>query len=288
MTMGDEQMMRKILDRFEKDCFDDIAATLSSQGCRTIQYDLIGRGFSSPSPNGRYDVEAHVSQLENLIAHLHLERFHVVGHSMGGALSTLYTVKNASKVISLTLIAPAGLMNSFPLSLAKGCMQSTLRSYLSSRSQQENAWRSDFYMKTGVSKERENKMVTSMHKMYDNNPESFNAFFRSVVEFPLYGLEDTVALLGKLQDLPINLIWGKADKSVPYTNYKRWAEILVKENHDLRMAKHDKAGHALIIEFHEEVAKQIYGFIKLRSPGYIHGEEFSDWPYLVFTSQMIA
>eukprot|EP01031_Cornospumella_fuschlensis_P036828 gene36828-44674_t len=265
-------------------CFDPIAATLSSRGYRVIQYDLIGRGFSSPSPRGRYDAEAHVSQLEALITHLGLERFHVVGHSMGGALSTLYTVKNSSKVASLTLIAPAGLMDSFPLSLAKGCLQSSLRSFLSSRSGQENAWRNDFYLKTGKSKEREDEMVETMHKMYDNNPEAFNAFFRSVVEFPLYGLEETVASLGKLKDMSVNLIWGKKDKAVPYTNYKRWAEILVREGHEVRMAKHDKAGHGLMVEFHEEIAEQIHGFIKISSHATMKdGEEVKlDWTYFIF------
>lgn len=37
--------------------------------------------------------------------------FHLVGHSMGGALAALYTAKHPRQVRSLTLLAPAGPSN---------------------------------------------------------------------------------------------------------------------------------------------------------------------------------
>jgi pimeloyl-ACP methyl ester carboxylesterase len=246
-------------------CFDRLALALSSKGFRVLQYDLIGRGLSSPSENGRYGSKEHIFQLAQLILDLSLPRFHLVGHSMGGALAVLFALQHSDKIKSLTLVAPAGLMNVFPLSMIKSsrCLQGPLRSMLSSRRNQEKAWRNDFYSHKGAALELEEQTVQSMHWMYDHNPEAFNAFFRSVIEFPLYGLDEEVRRLGRC-DIPVLLVWGQADKAVPYKPCcQRWQNLLSEGGSKVTIKSYKRAGHGLLTEIHEVVNKDIEQFVSL-------------------------
>lgn len=244
-------------------CFDQLVPHLVKGGYRTLQYDLIGRGFSEPSGNGRYGAEEHIQQLDQLVRDLQLPSFHVVAHSMGGALAALYTIQHKDMVKSLTLVAPAGLMNSFPLSLLKSgrCLHGVLRGSLSARSNAEKAWRDDFYSHEGEALVLEEEMVRSQHLMYDHNPEAFNAFFTSVLQFPLYGLEAEVKQLAQCDGLPFLLLWGRADKAVPYACCKRWTKLLQSNGAKLVVKKYLKAAHGLLAETHEEVGRDIVDFL---------------------------
>jgi pimeloyl-ACP methyl ester carboxylesterase len=67
--------------------------------------DLRGCG-DSEQPEMGYDLETLVSDIEQLITHLGLETFHLVGHSLGGALVQEFSCRFPEKVTSLILVAP--------------------------------------------------------------------------------------------------------------------------------------------------------------------------------------
>lgn len=99
---------------------------LVQEGYHVLAYDLIGRGYSAPSSSNVYDSTEHVEQLYNLLKNLQLikldstatpTRFNLVGHSMGGAVATLFASKYPQYIKSLVLLSPAGLMKSFKLNL---------------------------------------------------------------------------------------------------------------------------------------------------------------------------
>ena len=73
----------------------------------TLAYDLPGHGRSLHAPGaGRAGAMA-----KGLIADLDargVERFHLAGHSMGGAVATLAATRAPDRVASLTLLAPGG------------------------------------------------------------------------------------------------------------------------------------------------------------------------------------
>lgn len=79
-----------------------------------ILYDQIGCGQSSePSDINAYSIEFATDDLEKLILHLGLKKFHLVGHSFGGLIAFEYvkrllgnhvaTTENDQKCLSLTL-----------------------------------------------------------------------------------------------------------------------------------------------------------------------------------------
>jgi pyruvate dehydrogenase E2 component (dihydrolipoamide acetyltransferase) len=74
---------------------------------RTIAYDLPGHGRSLKFPAAGPPKVAASAVLHDLDAR-GLERVHLVGHSMGGAVAVLIALAEPRRVASLTLLAPGG------------------------------------------------------------------------------------------------------------------------------------------------------------------------------------
>ncbi|MEP0232324.1 MULTISPECIES: alpha/beta fold hydrolase [Roseibium] len=81
--------------------------TALSPSRKSIAFDLPGHGQALDWPrigNAGVAANAVAQSLETL----ELERVHLVGHSMGGAVASLVALKDIEKVASLTLLAPGG------------------------------------------------------------------------------------------------------------------------------------------------------------------------------------
>ena len=79
-----------------------------AEGRRTIALDLPGHGGSIKDV-GAGDAGALTDVVESTLTALGIERAHLVGHSMGGAIVALLAARKPERVASLTLISPAGL-----------------------------------------------------------------------------------------------------------------------------------------------------------------------------------
>lgn len=82
--------------------FAGIAQALQPQW-RTIALDHRGRGDSDWDPQRRYDTLTYVADLEAVVGALGLERFHLLGHSMGGANAIVYAARHPQRVRSLVI-----------------------------------------------------------------------------------------------------------------------------------------------------------------------------------------
>ena len=77
--------------------WEPVAAALAGR-YRLIALDHRGRGDSAWDPAGDYGTEAYVSDLEQFADSLALDRFALVGHSMGGTNGLVYTAHNPGRV----------------------------------------------------------------------------------------------------------------------------------------------------------------------------------------------
>jgi pimeloyl-ACP methyl ester carboxylesterase len=75
---------------------------------RAIAIDLRGHGESDPPAAGSYDVVDLAADIAAAVDSLELERFVLVGHSMGGAASIAYAGANPDRVAGLVLIGTPG------------------------------------------------------------------------------------------------------------------------------------------------------------------------------------
>lgn len=74
---------------------------------RTIALDLPGFGLSD-KPKLNYSINFYVSFLEKFIKRIKLNRFFIIGSSLGGHIAVEFTIRNRDIVDKLVLISPAG------------------------------------------------------------------------------------------------------------------------------------------------------------------------------------
>jgi len=221
------------------DTWTGLATVLHPAGYSVLAYDLMGRGDSRYPENNIFDAASHVDQLRKLITSLRINvdaegkprRYHMVAHSMGGAITAAYCALHGAEVQSTVLLAPAGLMSmAGPLWLIRnccGCFRSFVKSAL--QSGQENAWRQDFVDPKG---ERANAQVARLSKLNARVPTHFEALWQCILQFPLGGLDKEVQQLAE-SNTSVFLIWGYMDKAVPFDNYTKWRRVLETANPDM-------------------------------------------------------
>jgi pyruvate dehydrogenase E2 component (dihydrolipoamide acetyltransferase) len=93
---------------------------------RTIALDLPGHGGSTKSV-GAGDPAALTDVVETALVALEVEHMHLVGHSMGGAIAVLLAARRPASVVTLTLIAPAGLGPEINTTFTEGFVHATRR-----------------------------------------------------------------------------------------------------------------------------------------------------------------
>lgn len=74
-----------------------------------LALDLSGHGENPQYPERSYSVDAQVAFVHRVLTHLDIKQAHLVGNSMGGAISSLYAADYPQQVLSVTLISPAGI-----------------------------------------------------------------------------------------------------------------------------------------------------------------------------------
>ena len=74
-----------------------------------IAVDLAGHGDSEKSLTTDYGLIKQADRLNSLMTKLNIEKFHIAGNSMGGAISAIFSLNHPEKIKSLTLIDAAGI-----------------------------------------------------------------------------------------------------------------------------------------------------------------------------------
>ncbi len=94
-------LLHGLLDSSEGwSCLDD------ALGCNRIAFDLPGFGYSDPPSRG--SVQHYARDIAEGLEMLGVEHFTLVGHSLGGAVTTALAELLPASVTALVLLAPAG------------------------------------------------------------------------------------------------------------------------------------------------------------------------------------
>jgi pimeloyl-ACP methyl ester carboxylesterase len=233
--------------------WDKTFPDLIKAGFRVLRYDHYGRGFSD-RPRAVYGYDLYDTQLLELIKGLKLKTpLHLVGLSMGGAVSVIFTDRYPDLVSRVCLISPI----SFPHQISTG--QKLAKVPLLGESVMAVA--GDSLIKKGV--------LSSLYKM-QRFPEFMEKFeiqliYRGYVEAILSTLRnispelvvDAFRQVGK-QKRPMMLIWGKDDEILPFSLSRKVKEVIPHiEFHSI-----DKAGHSSHYEKPEAINPLIVEFLE--------------------------
>jgi pimeloyl-ACP methyl ester carboxylesterase len=90
----------------EAHVWDDAAPAVAPY-YRTLAFDLRGHGDSDRDPEGRYDYDFHVADLESALAALGIERLVLVGHSLGGRVAMRFAGKHPDRLAGLVIVDSA-------------------------------------------------------------------------------------------------------------------------------------------------------------------------------------
>ena len=207
-------------------------ASLERANYCVLMYDLIGRGMSDFPSSNTFDGAIHVSQLRRLVANVRSlranlsEKYHIVAHSMGGAIAALYASQYPDEIHSVVFLSPAGLMNAGFFRFIRsccGCMKDLVRSGQSG----DKIVRGEFTQHKGKALEYENEEVRLFDLTNASNHRQFDAFWGSAMQFPLFGLDKEVKAVGAAPTISTMVMWGKKDGAVSFRpNFERWKKNL--------------------------------------------------------------
>jgi pyruvate dehydrogenase E2 component (dihydrolipoamide acetyltransferase) len=174
-----------------------------------IRIDLPGHG---KSPKLRIDSFADlVREVRRAFDDLGLEAAHLVGHSLGAAISIALADTRAKRLSSLTLIAPAGLgpdINGDALSgICRATRAESLGPWLRSLVANEDIV-TDSYVRLAMAGREDANLRAGQSRLADGLfPDGVQAF-------------DLRAALERI-DTPTRIIWGKQDAIIPWKHALR-------------------------------------------------------------------
>jgi pyruvate dehydrogenase E2 component (dihydrolipoamide acetyltransferase) len=174
-----------------------------------IRIDLPGHG---KSPKLRIDSFAElVREVRRAFDDLNLDAAHLVGHSLGGAVSIALADTRAKRLSSLTLIAPAGLgpdINGDALSgICRATRAESLGPWLRSLVANKDIV-TDSYVRLAMAGREDTNLRAAQSRLADALfPDGVQAF-------------DLRAALERI-DTPTRIIWGKQDAIIPWNHALR-------------------------------------------------------------------
>lgn len=225
---------------------------LTAAGFRAVAIDTPGFGYSE-APGEILDEAGTTAFLEAFLDTFYLERVHVVGHSLGGALATVFALDRPERVNRLALVAPAvgpdvnpalrllALQVSRPL-VRPLALRQVFGLFAAS-------WDDDLLAEEIADAERWLADPAARH------------YFWNVLRagLRLRGVRPERLLLDRLPDLsmPALVVWGRRDQILPISNLEKIRARLP----DARYEVYPKAGHMLPYEAAEKFNQDLVDFL---------------------------
>ncbi len=215
--------------------WNPVFSFLTEAGFRVLRFDLYGRGYSD-RPKLPNDLKLFENQVLELVQKLEFSKapFNLIGLSMGGAISMMFTRNHPDLVRKLILVDPAGLPmkdKMFPAFLKIPVLGKVLFRLIAPKRLSSNLDDDLMHPETFPN-----------FKQLFMEQFRFKGYFRSILStiqnFPMEGLESEIGELGRV-DIPMQLFWGELDTTVPYYLHEDLCRLLPSvEFHSIADAKH--------------------------------------------------
>jgi pimeloyl-ACP methyl ester carboxylesterase len=233
--------------------YDPTFEFLSKQGFQVLRYDLFGRGYSD-RPNLQYDIDLFVKQLRELLDALNFQKVHLVGLSMGGAITAAFIEQYPRYVAKHVLIDPSGakaIALSKLLQVVKLPVVGELLLSLFGSASMIKSVAGDLFTPALVQHFQEKYAIQMQYQ----------GFKRAILSTLRNGMLDdfleTYKRIGALKK-PTLLFWGRQDATVPYAH----SEIVMQMMPHAQLYTIEDCGHIPHYEKPDEVNPILLTFLK--------------------------
>ena len=203
--------------------YDDLIPHLTAAGRRTIAFDFLGFGASDKPEGAVYSFEQQLGDLEAVADALRLEKIVPVGHDAGGPAAVNFALRHPTRAAGICLMnafygeAPGLRVPEFIELFANKNLKALTRHFLASP--QQFAWLLNFQrgqMQVGMTEAQKARYDEFLGPIVDKNftqrPSAAPAFAQMTYQL----FDEVAANTARLSDfrrsdLPVLLIWGKAD-----------------------------------------------------------------------------
>ena len=215
-----------------------------AQKYRLLVPDQIGFGKSEKLQLD-YSVQTYVDFLNEFLRQLKVEKTSLVGESLGGWISALYSAElgegaHLIPVEKLVLVDAAGLKQDTPIPNLNPSSLATMRGVMESV----------FYDTSWLNEDALRKIFTDKLSVHDSYT------VRSFLSNPMIATERVDERLGKIKT-PTLVVWGKQDKLIPLAMGERYAAGIA----GAKLVSFDKCGHVPPIEKTEEFLAAVTAFL---------------------------
>ena len=227
---------------------------LTDQGYRVLRYELFGRGYSD-RPKAKYDLNFFTTQLCDLLDALKIsEPINLFGLSMGGPISATFTARHPERVKKLALFAPVGgsaIPQTLPFKLLSIPGLGELLMGLLGEKTLVDGIAEDFY---------DPKLIAHFTSLY--RPQlKLQGFGRAILSTMRNdALRDSSAVYRLVGEtgIPVLLVWGRKDKTVPYDQ----SQVVAASISQAAFHTIENSGHIPHYENADEVNPILFEFLK--------------------------
>jgi pimeloyl-ACP methyl ester carboxylesterase len=211
--------------------------------------DLPGHGDSSKPMDLGYRFEDQVSHLSKILEALSIEKAHMMGNSMGGAITALYAATYPDQIRTAVLFDPAGIFE-YDSELVALVMEG------------DNplipAKEGDFKRLIDFAMEKKPFAPWPIYDVMEEkaiaNREINEVIFAAIRDS---GYEQSFRQAITRIESPVLVVWGMEDRVINYRN----AEVFVEQIPDARKVLLEGIGHAPMVEAPEESAQLFREFL---------------------------
>ncbi|KAH8583665.1 hydrolase [Cryptosporidium sp. chipmunk genotype I] len=205
--------------------FYDWRCIFSHAGYQVLTYDLLGHGNSEWRVSGFLSQEKFAAHLNELLISIGwvddqnnaIERFTLLGVSMGGLISIKYALAHPNHISNLILMCPPGIMTKHDLPELYKLSNSNFAHLVKNIHSSKRMFRCGFYCASKLGIVKLNKQTKKEKKeMINNYHKTFSTYVKSGGDGSLFYRHLDFENLAKYEDqFKIIFFWGINDETVP-------------------------------------------------------------------------
>lgn len=226
--------------------FKDNYEVIAAAGFRCIVPDLVGFGYSTNDDDIDYTWEMLAHGISGLCDALGLEKIHLVGNSMGGALCMQVALDRPELIESMVLMAPGGLEEGEVYMGMKGIRTMLKIMYKSGITEQSmrDIFQLQLYLPENITEE----IIQERYQVFALQAKNI----LGKVKVP-----NLSSRLGEIQ-CPVLGLWGDDDNFCPVSG----VETMQQGFNDVRTLRINKCGHWVMVEYADLFNRSCIDFLQ--------------------------